>query len=79
MYQMLNLATNHIINSRDIKGIKMYHKNWIKQKDPVSHYVSNDEHELMIFHIAITVPESEVTSTQQNVKDTTTVELYCHM
>jgi hypothetical protein len=38
VYRMLNLENNYIISSRGIKWIKMYHKDQIKQKDPVSHY-----------------------------------------
>jgi hypothetical protein len=41
--------------------------------------VSDDVDELMIFHTALNVPESEVSSTTQNVKDTTTVHLYLQM
>jgi hypothetical protein len=37
--------------------------------------VSDDEDGLMFFHKAINVPESEESSTPQNVKDTTTVQL----
>jgi hypothetical protein len=75
VYRMLNLETKHIINSSDIKWIQMNHKDWIKQKDPVFHYVSDDEDGSMIFHKAINVPESEVSSTPQNVKDANTVQL----
>jgi hypothetical protein len=43
--------------------------------------LSDDEDGSMIFHKAkaMNVPETEVSSTPQNVKDTTTVQLYCHM
>jgi Reverse transcriptase (RNA-dependent DNA polymerase) len=81
VYRMLNLETDYIINLRDIKWIKMYHKDWIRQKDQVPHYLSDDEDGSMIFHKSKerNVPESEVSSTPQNVKDTTTVQLYCQM
>jgi hypothetical protein len=43
--------------------------------------LSDNEDGSMIFHIAnaMNVPESEVSSTPQNVKDTTTVQLYRQM
>jgi hypothetical protein len=78
---MLNFESNYIINSRDIKWIKMYHKYWIRQKDPIPHYLSDDEDGSMIFYKSkeMNVSEYEVCSTPQNVKDTTTVQLYCQM
>jgi hypothetical protein len=81
VYRMLNLETNYIINSRDIKWIKVYHNDWTRQKDPVPHYLSDDEDGSMIFHKAkeMNVPESEVSSTLQNVKDSTSVQLYRQM
>jgi hypothetical protein len=49
VYQMLNLETNYIINSRGINWIKMNHKIWMMQDNSVSHYVSYDEDGSMIF------------------------------
>ena len=35
VYRMLNLETNRIINSRDIKWLKLYHKDWINKNNQV--------------------------------------------
>ncbi len=59
----------------------MSHKDWMRKKDPVPHYLSGDEDGSMIFHKTkeMNVPESEVSSTPQNVKDITTAKLYRQM
>jgi hypothetical protein len=43
VYPMINVETNYVNNSRNIKWLKLYHKDWIKKKQSRGDNLSDDD------------------------------------
>jgi hypothetical protein len=43
VYCMLNLETNRVFNSRYIKWLKFYHKDWINNSNQVERIANHDD------------------------------------
>jgi hypothetical protein len=80
---MLNLETNRVINSRDIKWLKLYHKNWISKSNQVERNANDDDDNNVIESLMIqkvnNCSESNTNSTQPEVKGTSNLKIYCQM
>ena len=83
VYRMLNLETNYIINSRDIKWLKSYHKDWIKKSIQLERIENDDDddnvNDSFMIQKVNTSSESNADSTQLEVKDTSNLKIYCQM
>jgi hypothetical protein len=53
VYCTLNLETNHVINSRDIKWLMLYHKNWINKNNQVKRIAYDDDDDNVIEFLMI--------------------------
>jgi hypothetical protein len=83
VYCMLNLETNHVINSSDIKWLKLYHKNWINKSNQVERIANDDDNddviESLMIQKVINASETNTTSTQPEVNDKSNLKIYRQM
>jgi hypothetical protein len=77
---MLNFDTKRIVNSRDIKWLNLYHKDWIAKKLPVTDDINNDDNDDITFQKeANDVQDSCTTLSNQDDKAKSDVRLYQQM
>jgi hypothetical protein len=72
VYCMLNLETTHVIISRDINWLKLYHKNWISKSNHVERIANDDDDDDVIESLMIQKVKNEV-------KDPSNLKIYCQM
>jgi hypothetical protein len=82
-YRMLNLETNRIINSRDIKWLKLYQKDWINKSNQVERIAYDDDDDNDIESLMIQKvnngSESNTNFTQPEVNDKSNLKIYRQM
>jgi hypothetical protein len=83
VYCMLNLETDHVINSRDIQWLKLYHKDWINKSNQLETIASNHDNNdviesLMIWEVN-NGSESNTNSAQPEVTDKSNLKIYHQM
>jgi hypothetical protein len=83
VYCMLNLETDHVINSRDIKWLKLYHKDWISKSNQVERIANNDDDNDVIEPFMIREVNngsaSNTNPTQPEVTDKSNLKIYHQM
>jgi hypothetical protein len=83
VYRMLNLETDHVINSRVIKWLKLYHKDWINKSNQLERIANNDDDNNVIEPLMIREvnngSESNTNSTQPEVTDKSNLKIYRQM
>ena len=83
VYRMLNLETDHVINSRDIKWLKLYHKDWINKSNQLERIENNDDDDDVIEPLTIwemnKSSETNTNSTQSEVTTKSNLKIYRQM
>ena len=79
VYRMLNLETKRIVNSRDIKWLNQYYKDWSAKKALVSELSNDDDDEELIQTNSPVIQESSESSTTKDDSNRANLKVYRRM